>query len=48
LLRDGAVVGGRFRLIRPIGDGGMATIWNAIDVQLGRAVAVKLVPARRD
>jgi serine/threonine-protein kinase len=35
-------------LIRPIGDGGMATIWNAIDVQLGRAVAVKIVPARRD
>ena len=41
-------MGGRFRLIRPIGDGGMATIWHAHHENLGRPVAVKIIPARRD
>ena len=48
MLQEGAVVGGRFRLIRPIGDGGMATLWHAHHETLGRPVAVKIVPARRD
>src|SRR3989337_3155238 len=39
----GRMVGGRYRLIAPLGEGGMATIWRAVDEQLDREVAVKLV-----
>ncbi|MEI8332993.1 MAG: Stk1 family PASTA domain-containing Ser/Thr kinase [Chloroflexota bacterium] len=39
----GTVLNGRYELLEPIGDGGMATIWRAGDRRLGRDVAVKLM-----
>ena len=39
----GKLISGRYRLIAPLGEGGMATIWRALDEQLDREVAVKLL-----
>ena len=39
----GDTLGGRYRLIELLGQGGMATIFRAMDTQLGRDVAVKLL-----
>src|SRR6187399_1174976 len=39
----GRLISGRYRLIAPLGEGGMATIWRAIDEQLDREVAVKIL-----
>jgi serine/threonine-protein kinase len=43
LAEIGTVLNGRYELLEPIGDGGMATIWRARDRRLGRDVAVKLM-----
>src|SRR5688500_4258096 len=40
---SGRPISGRYRLIAPLGEGGMATIWRAVDEQLDREVAVKLL-----
>ncbi len=40
-LAPGRVLGGRYRLERLIGAGGMATVWRAQDTKLERPVAVK-------
>jgi serine/threonine protein kinase len=39
----GEVLAGRFKLIEPMGEGGMATVWRAEHVELGSALAIKLI-----
>jgi serine/threonine-protein kinase len=39
----GSIIGGKYRLDEQIGRGGMATVWRATHVALGRPVAVKFL-----
>jgi serine/threonine-protein kinase len=41
----GVIVGGRYQLDRPLGDGAMGAVWLARHLTLGSAVAVKLIHA---
>ena len=43
MAESGTILGGRYRVIAAIGQGGMATIYRAVDTQLGREVAIKLL-----
>ena len=44
-LREASVLGGRFRLIEPVGAGGPGGVWRAADVAAHHEVAVKLLAA---
>ena len=45
-LRVGALLGGRYRLLRAIAAGGMGTIYEAENIRVGGRVAVKLLHAQ--
>jgi serine/threonine-protein kinase len=42
-MTTGAAIGGKYRLIRQLGQGSMAEVWAAEHVELGREVALKLI-----
>lgn len=46
MAKAGDVVGGKYRLIHPLGIGGMGTVWRAEHQDLRQHVAVKLLDAR--
>ena len=46
-LEAGAVVGGRYRIVRLIGEGGMGRVYEAEHLQLPRSAALKLLRADR-
>ncbi|MCZ7527818.1 MAG: protein kinase [Acidimicrobiia bacterium] len=46
LVTPGTIVGGRYRLVRELARGGMASVWEAEDSTLSRRVAVKILDPR--
>ncbi|HWZ91640.1 MAG TPA: protein kinase, partial [Polyangiaceae bacterium] len=44
----GDIVAAKYRLERPLGEGGMGTVWQALNLQLEAPVALKLIRAELD
>ncbi len=44
-IREGEVLGGKYRLEKEIGRGAMGTVWSAVHLTLGQRVAIKLISA---
>jgi eukaryotic-like serine/threonine-protein kinase len=44
-IREGEVIGGKYRLEKEIGRGSMGTVWSAVHLTLGQRVAIKLISA---
>ena len=42
----GTIVGGKYRVLRLIGTGGMGTVWEGVHVALGTRVAIKFIKPR--
>lgn len=47
-IRSGATIKGRYRILHGLARGGMSSVWVALDVPLGRKVAVKFVEGRSE
>jgi serine/threonine protein kinase len=45
---EGEIIGGRYRLDRLIGKGGMSSVWGGVHLALDRRVAVKFLHVRND